>query len=64
MGAIQDLINKVVLKIKDKLNNPTDTNGAGIRLLRLIFGFIEEFCRKDKSDVKDKSSPSAETRKH
>ena len=42
-GAVQVLVNKIVLKIKEKLNNSTNTNGAGIGLLRLLFGFIEQF---------------------
>ena len=63
-GAVQVLVNKIVLKIKEKLNNSTNTNGAGIGLLRLLFGFIEQFVRKDKSDGKDKSSSAAETCKH
>ena len=60
-GVVQVLVNKIVLKIKEKLNNSTNTNGAGIELLRLLFGFIEQFVRKDKSDGKDKSSSVAET---
>ena len=63
-GAVQDLVNKIVLRIKEKLNNSTNTNGAGIRLLKLLFGFIKQFVRKDKSDGKDKSSSVAETSKH
>ena len=63
-GAVQDLVNKIVLRIKEKLNNSTNTNGAGIGLLRLLFGFIEQFVRKDKSDGKDKSSSAAGTCKH
>ena len=63
-GAVQDLVNKIVLRIKEKLNNSTNTNGAGIGLLRLLFGFIEQFVRKDKSDGKDKSCSTAETSKH
>ena len=63
-GAVRDLVNKIVLRIKEKLNNSTNTNGAGIGLLRLLFGFIEQFVRKDKSDGKDKSSSTAETSKH
>ena len=49
-GTVQDLVNKIILRIKEKLNNSTNTNGAGIGLLRLLFGFIEQFVRKDKSD--------------
>ena len=63
-GAAQDLFNEIVLRIKEKLNNSTNTNGAGIGLLRLLFGFIEQFVRKDKGDGKDKSSSAAETSKH
>ena len=62
--TVQDLVNKIVLRIKEKLNNSTNTNGAGIGLLRLLFGFIEQFVRKDKRDGKDKSSSVAETCKH
>ena len=54
----------MVLRIKEKLNNSTNTNGAGMRLLKLLFGLIEQFVRKDKSDGKDKSSSAAETCKH
>ena len=62
--AVQDLVNKILLRIKEKLNNSTKTNGAGIGLLSLLFGFIEQFIRKDKGDGKDKSSSTAETCKH
>ena len=62
--AVQDLVNKIVLRIKEKINNSTKTNGAGIGLLRLLFGFIEQFIRKDKSDSEDKSCSMAETSKH
>ena len=63
-GTVQDLVNKIALRIKEKLNNLTNTNGAGIGLLRLLFGFIEQFVRKDKSNGKDKSSSAVETCKH
>ena len=63
-GAVQDLVNKIVLRIKEKLNNSTNTNGTGIGLLTLLFGFIEQFVRKSKSDGKDKSCSTAETSKH
>ena len=63
-GAVHDLVNKIELRIKEKLNNSTNTNGAGIGLSRLLFGFIEQFVRKDKSDGKDKSCSMAETSKH
>ena len=59
-GTVQDLVNKIVLRIKEKLNNSTNTNGTGIGLLRLLFGFIEQFVRKVKGDDKDKSSSAAD----
>ena len=31
-GVVQDIINKILLRKKDKLINSTNTNGAGIRL--------------------------------
>ena len=63
-GTVEDLVNKIVLRIKQKLNNSTNTNGAGIGLLKFLFGFIEQFVRKDKSDGQDKSSSATETCKH
>ena len=63
-GAVQDLVNKIVIRIKEKLNNSANTNSAGIGLLKLLLGFIEQFVRKDKSDSKDKSCSAAETGKH
>ena len=63
-GAVQDLVNKIVIRIKEKLNNSANTNSAGIGLLKLLLGFIEQFVRKDKSDSKDKSRSAAETGKH
>ena len=63
-GTVQDLVNKIVLRIKEKLNNSTNTNGAGIGLLRLLFDFIEQFVGKDKRDGKDKSSSAVETCKY
>ena len=63
-GAVQHLVNKIVLRIKEKINNSTNTNDTGIGLLRLLFGFIERFVRKDKSDGKGKGCSMAETSKH
>ena len=63
-GAVQDLVNKIVLRIKEKLNNSTNPNHAGIGLLRLLFGFIEQCVTKDKGDGKYKSCSIAETSKH
>ena len=59
-GVVNDLINKIVLKIKEKLNSEKVTSGAGLNLLRLLLVFVEQFLRKDKSDGADKSSPEAE----
>ena len=63
-SVVNDLINKIVLKIKEKLNSEKVTSGAGLNLLRLLLVFVEQFLRKDKSDGADKSSPAAETSKH
>ena len=63
-GVVNDLINKIVLKIKEKLNSEKVTSGAGLNLLRLLLVFVEQFLTKDKNDGTDKSSPAAETSKH
>ena len=60
-GAIQDIISKVVLKIKEKIGS-AEKNSAGIKLLRLLFVFVESLTKKDKSDGKNKSSSAAETK--
>ena len=59
-----DLINKIVLKIKEKLNNEKVTSRPGLNLLKLILVFVEQFFRKDKSDGANKSSSAAETSKY
>ena len=63
-GVVNDLINKIVVKIKEKLNSEKVTSGAGLNLLRLLLVFVEQFIRNDKSNGADKSSPVAETSKH
>ena len=63
-GVVNDLINKIVLKIKEKLNNEKATSRAGLNLLRSLLVFVEQFLRKDKNNGADKSSPVAETSKH
>ena len=63
-GVVNDFINKIVLKIKEKLNSEKVTSRAGLNLLRLLLLFVKQFLRKDKSDGVDKSSLAAETSKH
>ena len=63
-GVANDLINKIVLKIKEKLNSEKVTSGPGLNLLKSILVFVEQFFRKDKSDGADKSSSAAETGKY
>ena len=63
-GVVNDLINKIVLKIKEKLNSEKVASGAGLNLLRLLLVFVEQFLRKDKIDGVDKSSSVAESSKH
>ena len=62
-GTIQDIISKVVLKIKEKIGS-TEKNSTGLKLLRLLFLFVESLTKKDKSNGKNKSSTVAETCKH
>ena len=62
-GAIQDIISQVVLKIKEKIGS-TEKNSTGLKLLRLLFLFVESLTKKDKSNGKNKSSTVAETCKH
>ena len=63
-GVANDLINKIVLKIKEKLNSEKVTSGPGLNLLKSILVFVEQFFRKDKSHGADKSSSAAETGKY
>ena len=63
-GVVNDLVNKIVLKIKEKLISEKVENSTGLNLLRLLLGFIDQIVRKDKSDGKDKSSSATETSKH
>ena len=62
-GAIQDILSKVVLKIKKKIEN-AEKSSTGIKLLRLLFVFVNHSPKKDKNDGKNKSSPATETYKH
>ena len=63
-GVVNDLVNKIVLKIKEKLISEKVENSTGLNLLRLLLGFIDQIVRKDKSDGKGKSSSATETSKH
>ena len=56
-GAIQDIISKVVLKLKDKIESSQNCS-TGLKLL------VESITKKDKNDGKSKSSTAAETYKH
>ena len=62
-GAIQDIISKVVLKIKEKIGS-AEKNSTGLKLLRLLFIFIESLAKKDKYNGENNSSTTAETCKH
>ena len=59
--TIQDIISKVVLKIKEKIGS-AEKNSTGLKLLRLLFVFVESLTKKN--DGKNKSSTAAETCKH
>ena len=56
-GAIQNIISKVVLKLKDKIES-SQKSSTGLKLL------VELITKKDKNDGKSKSSTAAETYKH
>ena len=60
-GTIQDIISKVVLKIKEKLGS-AEKNSTGLKSLRLLFVFVESLTKK--SNDKNKISTVAETCKH
>ena len=60
VGTIQDIISKVVLKIKEKIES-AEKSSTGLKLLRLLFVFVESLTKKDKNDGKSKSSTAAET---
>ena len=62
-GAIQDIISKVVLKIKKKIES-TEKSSTGLKLLGLLSVFVESLTKKNKTDGKNKSSTTAETCKH
>ena len=63
--AIQDIISKVLLKIKEKIES-SEISSTGLKLLRLLFIFVESITKKHKNDGKNKSSSVEEsrTRKH
>ena len=63
-GVVNDLINKIVLRIKEKLISEKVTNSTGLNLLKLLPDFIEQLLKKEKSNGKDKSSSTTETSKH
>ena len=58
-GAIQD-ISKVMLKIKEKIES-SEISSTGLKLLRLLFIFVESITKKHRNDGKNKSSSVAET---
>ena len=60
--VVNDLLNKIVLKIKEKLISEKVKNSTGLYLLRLLLAFVEQILKK--SNGKDKNSSVAETSKH
>ena len=58
-GTIQD-ISKVLLKIKEKIES-SEISSTGLKLLKLLFIFVESLAKKHKSDGKNKSSSAVET---
>ena len=63
-GVVNDLINRIVLRIKEKLISEKVKNSTGLNLLKLLLDFIEQLLKKEKSNGKDKSSSTTETSKH
>ena len=59
-GAIQDIISKVELRIKEKIES-SEISSTGLKLLKLLFIFVESLAKKHKSDGKNKSSSAVET---
>ena len=58
--AIQDIISKVLLKIKEKIES-SEISSTGLKLLKLLFIFVESLAKKHKNDRKNKNSSLAET---
>ena len=58
--AIQDIISKVLLKIKEKIES-SEISSTGLKLLKLLFIFVESLAKKHKSDGKNKSSSAVGT---
>ena len=58
-GPAQDILAKIVLKVKEELED-VEANGLAVRFLRLITVFFHSFFLKNS---KDKSNTMAETRK-
>ena len=58
-STIQDIISEVVLKIKEKIES-AEKSSTGLKLLRLLFVFVESFTKKGKNDGKNKSSTAVE----
>ena len=61
-GVVNDLVNKIVLKIKEKLISEKVKNSTGLYLLRPLLASVEQILKK--SNGKDRSSSAAETSKH
>ena len=61
-GVVNDLLNKIVLKIKEKLISEKVKNSTGLYLLRPLLASVEQILKK--SNGKDRSSSAAETSKH
>ena len=59
-GAVQDIISKVELRIKEKIES-SEISSTGLKLLKLLFIFVESLAKKHKSDGKNKSSSAVET---
>ena len=59
-GVIQDIISKVVLKIREKIES-SEISSTGVKLLRRLFIFVKSVVKNKRNDGKNKSSSAAET---
>ena len=55
--VVNDLVNKIVLKIKEKLISEKVKNRTGLNLLRLLLGFIEQILKKEKAMARTRAVP-------
>ena len=63
-GFMDELLTKVSLKIKDKIENSNNNSSIGIRLIKLILAFLKTIQLTKKENDENKSSCAAKTSEH